>query len=387
MQRFYTYMPVKIHFGFDLLEDETLFDLPYFKALIMTDKSEGLKSQGYLDKLLSQLKKHNIKSLIFDQIDHPLNKETIRDATAMVRDFNCDMVLAFGGGKVIDAAKLTARFAREDFSLYEAWVKSGIKPPFEQKPLDLLVIPTNLNITSSINAKAFVHDAKNDRYHRFRDDSLYPWVSLIDPALFKTLDKMTIIPAVMDSLARAFEMIIDPQSIIHRMKSIEVMRLILDHIAGIQKSPIADQTLYQLTYAIYTLHHLDMPKTKFPLHQMSDTIEGIHEKLPHSIFLSYGFLPYIDHRLEAAKANDIEIIKRLFEATPYHSNNLYVAFKNLFEALNLPAFDFQSYGLDLALVSDYMVHLKSLFPQFDALKDDALYDIIEGTLLKGGESF
>lgn len=385
MQRFYQYMPIKIHFGFDLLEDETLFDMPYFKALIITSKDEALNDEPHLETLLKNLKKHQIKTLIFDWVPHPLNKETIEASSRMARDFNCDLIIAFGGGKVLDAAKLTARFAKEDFGLFDAWLKSGITPPFKHAPLGLVCVPRNLNFASSLNHKAFIHDKKHARFYRFKDDSLYPKVSLIDPGLFKTGDKTALIPSLMNTLVRAFKMIIHHKSLLHRMKSIEAMRLIIEHIAGLKKPQIEDKTLYYLSLAVFNLHHLNIAKTHLPLHQISDTIEGIHESLPHAVFLSYAFLPYLEYRLETAKPKDIDVIKRLFEHTPYFSNNLYVAFKNLFDALFLPAFNFKSYGIDLALVSDYMVHLKSVFPSFSTLKDEALYDIIEKTLLKGDD--
>jgi len=381
MRDFSYHMPVKNYFGQNNLEDASFFNLPYFKAMIVTDNDIGRKDDEPLEILTSHLEHHKIKYIVFDSITHPLKKDHILKGAETARDFNCDFILGFGGGKALDAAKLIARFAKEDTGLLNNWIKSRTVPYFQNRPLDTVLVPTTINLASAINNKAFLHHAPVEGYVRFRDDSLYPMMSVIDPTLFLTQDKNKIHHVLLSTLIRAFDMIVQDLSIMHRMRAFNALHLIVRNLSDIGDGPLNKVTIHKLAFAVYTLNDLHMPKTAFPLHQINDAIEGYHETLPHDSFTAFAMLPYLEHRLSGLSEDDAVAMRKSFVDTPYHSKNLNVAFKNFFNALSIDPVPFKKFGLDLALVSDYVVQVKTLYPSFSGLSNDAIYDIIEKTLL------
>lgn len=382
MQNFDYHMPVKVHFGNRITENEHHFNLPYYKALIVTNQAMSQKENGHLTTIIKNLETHQTKAIVYDEITRPLTKECVISGAEMARDFGCDVIIGLGGGKALDAAKLIARFVKEDFTLLDAWIKSRTVPPFDHEPMPSILIPTTLNLSSGLNHLAYIHLPGKAQFFRFKDESLYSKTTLIDPFLSATLDEQAFYPPLIDTLLRSVEILIEEKSLMHRMHALNAIELILKHTAYLEKRPPDQTVLYHLSYAVYTLSGIPIPKTILPLHQIGDTIEGYHEQLPHSVFTMQGFLPYLEYRIGKLQAHDESALLHIFKTTPYHSNNVMVAFKNFYSSLNIAFCDLNTFGVDLALVSDYIVHLKAVFPSFTALKDDELYTIIEETLLK-----
>ena len=382
MNEFRQYMPVDIHFGNGRMNDASLFNLPYHKALIVTGREALEGSQHAFNTLLKNLEANHIKYIIEDSVSHPLVKSEIVDATVRANDFNCDFVIAFGGGKALDAGKLVARFAKEDVTLLDAWMKSREVPPFDYDPMFLLSVPTSFNNASALNPKAFLYDLQNQRQIRLKHQSLFPKMALIDPPLTSTLPQDKRFDAIVDAFIRSIELIVSDRSIMHTTQAELTLELIVRNAAGLNKKHPDEAVLHALSYALMNLNRLYMPKPWFPLQQISDAIEGYHETLPHASFISMAALHYLPHRLINASDENMERIRDAFRGTPFESNNVAVAIDNFFRSLGNGPIDFRPYGLELALVSDYMVHLKTIYPDFDALGNDTLYEIIERTLIK-----
>ncbi len=374
--RFYQHLPVKTYLGFDLFSDQSLFELAYKKALIITNHKDK-----HVDSLKARLHDRQIETHVYDTFKKPLTKTGILKAASHAKALSCDFIIAYGNATTLDLAKGCARFAYEDEKLFDGWAQSGLTPPFKDQPLPLMMIPTSLNLASSINPKVFYHDEKNERFRRLKDDSLYPTMTLIDASLIKTKDLQESLYTLLDALMRSFEMTLKPEHFIEKEKGLYTFKTIVKEIKAFKQNPSDKHVRLRLLYALLKIHTLYQPKTKLPLHQLCDAIEGMHVNLPHRLFLARAIPFYIETLSTKLPNEALNRLNVLFEDSPYASKNIYASFKDFYDDLNLAWIDFEDYGVELALISDYIVHLKGIFYAFDALSDDALYDIIEQTLL------
>ena len=66
-----------------------------------------------------QLRLAGIESVVFDRIEANPLKSTVMAGAAAAREHGCDMIVALGGGSVMDAAKAIALMASNDGDLWD----------------------------------------------------------------------------------------------------------------------------------------------------------------------------------------------------------------------------------------------------------------------------
>src|SRR5690554_2940256 len=76
------------------------------KALVVSDSVVG--KLGYLDRVKATLAEVGIEMAIYDQVNEEPLTTHIADGTKVLKENNCDLVVAIGGGSPIDAAKAIA---------------------------------------------------------------------------------------------------------------------------------------------------------------------------------------------------------------------------------------------------------------------------------------
>ena len=88
-----------------VLDIKNILKMNYLKsALIVTDK--GIRNLGLVDSLEFDLKDNLITPTIFDNIVPNPTVQNIEDGVKTYTENNCDCIIAFGGGSVMDCAKM-----------------------------------------------------------------------------------------------------------------------------------------------------------------------------------------------------------------------------------------------------------------------------------------
>ena len=132
----------KIYFGDNALD--RLADLPYKKALIITDPF--VVKSGMLQMITYRLNDGYTEFDVFSDVvpDPPIEKISL-GVKAML-DYDPDVVIAIGGGSAIDSAKSIREFATRA----------------SQKEVALIAVPTTSGTGSEVTSFAVVSDPAND---------------------------------------------------------------------------------------------------------------------------------------------------------------------------------------------------------------------------------
>jgi alcohol dehydrogenase len=194
--------PTKIVFGlhsFDLIKKYVLGLNIKQNVLLVTGK-ESMKKFGYVDRLRRILFDRSIYH--YDQIPPNPTQENISEALRFVGNTNIELVIALGGGSVIDAGKTLAVLLKNPGSI-EEYLQG--KTHFSRRGLPFIAVPTTAGTASEVTCWATLWDMQNKKKYSLSHEWMFPQYAIIDPCL--TVHMSTFLTACtgMDALTHAIE--------------------------------------------------------------------------------------------------------------------------------------------------------------------------------------
>lgn len=169
------------------------------KLMIATD--DVLVSIGLLDKIKARLEELNIEYVIYDGIRPDPTFDQVKKGLEVLRDNNCEAILAVGGGSPIDASKAIAAGATNDKPLEKL---AGMFKVFKA-PLPLFAIPTTAGTGSEVTIASVVSDSKTHKKALILDPKLVPMMAALDGSLMLGLPPAVTAATGMDALTHAIE--------------------------------------------------------------------------------------------------------------------------------------------------------------------------------------
>lgn len=167
--------------------------------LIVTDKP--LRELGVLDGTLSALESHGVNARVYDGVLPDPTAQVVNDGLAMLREHNCEAVLAFGGGSSIDCAKVIA-LAGANNCAAEACLGAGkCKLP----ALPFFAVPTTAGTGSEGTCIAVISDNESHSKGGVIDPSIIPRAAALDPEIMRGLPAHITAATGMDALTHAIE--------------------------------------------------------------------------------------------------------------------------------------------------------------------------------------
>lgn len=187
MQNFQFSLPTRVTFGpgsVDVAGSEaaTLGS----RALVVTGKTFAHRS-GLISRLTDSLNHAGVRYTLFDGIDPNPRVETIDAAARLAREQESDLVIGFGGGSVLDAAKAIALAAVSQQSISRFTPDTaGTVLPIE-RALPIVQVPIVASTGSETNDTAMVFDEQTRTKAPIQSPHLQAKVAIIDPTLTFTV--------------------------------------------------------------------------------------------------------------------------------------------------------------------------------------------------------
>ena len=195
------FLPVNIQFGWNKVDNIADFAAPYGKkALIVTGRSSAKKS-GLYDRVVAKLDAAHIDHVLFDQVDANPLTTTALDGAALAKSESCDMVIAIGGGSIMDCAKGIAFMAVNDGDINDYIFNRK----FSDNALPLIVIPTTCGTGSEGNGFGVLTNPETGDKKSLRCNAIVPKVSIVDPAVMGTMPPHVLASVGFDALCHNIE--------------------------------------------------------------------------------------------------------------------------------------------------------------------------------------
>ena len=170
------------------------------KVLLVT--TPGFIRRGSLEKLFQTFERNKVECIVFSNVQPDPTTDCIEEAVDFYKKENCEVIVAVGGGSVIDCSKaLGARIARPQKSIMQM---QGLLKVMKRIP-DIYAVPTTAGTGSEATAGAVITDAKSHYKFTILDLCLVPRYAVLDPELTCPLPPAITAVTGMDALTHAVE--------------------------------------------------------------------------------------------------------------------------------------------------------------------------------------
>lgn len=283
--------PVELTFGagaFSTLSQST----KGCKAVLIT--TPGFSGRGVVD-LAKKILGHSLQ-FVYDGVSPNPTFANIKEAYNAFISIEYDVIIALGGGSVLDTSKAIAAVkASGSYSWLEDHLKSNALFPDAFFPKPIIAIPTTAGTGSEVTMWATVWDMEEKKKYSLSHPSLYPKRAILDPELTLTLKEKETVYSGLDALSHSIEAIWsknhNPISDIFALKAISA---VYDYLP-VLRNDLTNLELRSHLLCASLYAGLSFSNTKTALvHSISYPLTA-HFGLPHGLACALSLLPVMEY--------------------------------------------------------------------------------------------
>jgi alcohol dehydrogenase YqhD (iron-dependent ADH family) len=201
MQNFDFYAPARILFGKDTEKQIGELLKPHASKILLHYGGGSIKKSGLYDRVTASLKEAGVAYVELGGVKPNPRLSLVREGIALCKKENVELILAVGGGSVIDSSKAIAMGVYYGGDIWEVYEQG--------KDVDrALPVATVLTIPaagSESSGDTVITNEEKQLKYGYGSPKLRPLLSVMNPELFYTLPKNQIANGVADIMSHVFE--------------------------------------------------------------------------------------------------------------------------------------------------------------------------------------
>ena len=202
MDKFDYYIPTKIIFGSGRIDEVGPAVRHYGKKVLLASYDKKLlQNIGIYDRIINSLKAEGIKIVEFYGIKSNPVISHVNKGADLAKTEKVDVVLAVGGGSVIDESKVISAAALYDGDAWDFFNGNAEV----NKTLPLVTILTIPATSSEMNSGVVITDDKTMHKSGFFNPGFFPRISILDPSVTFSLSQELTAYAAADIISHLLE--------------------------------------------------------------------------------------------------------------------------------------------------------------------------------------
>jgi alcohol dehydrogenase class IV len=165
---------------------------------------------GRSASLIALLHEHGVATTTFHARGEP-TIALVEAGARVARDAPCDLVIALGGGSVIDAGKAIAALVTNRAAVRTYLEVVGNAQPLTEKPLPFVAIPTTAGTGAEVTRNAVLLAEEERVKVSLRSPLMLPAVALVDPELTYSVPPDVTAWTGLDALTQCLEPFVSPK--------------------------------------------------------------------------------------------------------------------------------------------------------------------------------
>ena len=276
-------MPKNTYFGVGAVKKvtEAVKSFNAFNVFIVTDR--GVINAGLVAPLIEELNSTATKTSIFDETEPEPTVESIEKALeAMEKAGDFDLLIAVGGGSVMDTAKCMNIVAMNGGSILD--YEDGLENPRPiRKLLPFIAVPTTAGTGSEASMWAVFTDTKRKLKTGAWDPKLIADVAILDSSMTKTMPPTLTATTGMDALTHAIEAYVSIYANpLTDAYSVQAIKLIAENLRTTVKDGENMEARANMILASFMAGSAFSNSSLGIVHTMAEAIGGFY-RIPHGI--------------------------------------------------------------------------------------------------------
>ena len=344
MQNFEFYAPTKMIFGKDthLKVGAILKDYGFHKILLHYGKG-SVKQSGLLTQVISSLNEAEIKFIELGGVEPNPKIELVRKGALICKEDGIELILAVGGGSVIDSSKAIAVACKVDFDPWKFFTK-------EETAKVSLPVGTILTLAASgseMSSSAVLTNEEKLLKRGFHSELNRPLFSILNPELTYTVSPYQtacgISDIMMHTLERYFSL--GQNTPLTDRISEGLLKSVIEAGETVMKKPNDYGARATLMWAASISHNdlTGLGRSSFmQCHQIEHELSGLYDIVSHGAGLCIIFPAWAKYVYQSAQSRFVQYAQRVWNIEANFENIADTALKGInatehyFESIGMP---------------------------------------------------
>ncbi len=351
MNDFVYYAPTKIFFGKDKHKDigKIIKDYGYNNIMLQYGQGSIKKSELY-DEVMTSLRECGINVVEMGGVEPNPKISFVREAVKVAKENKVQMILAVGGGSVLDSSKYTAAGACAEC---DPWDFPTRKTTVENA-LPVGCILTIAAAGSEMSSSAVITNMELNMKRGFNSDFNRCKFAIMNPELTYSVSPYQTACGVVDILAHTMERYFMPceeTDLTDRIAE-SVMKATITAGATLMKNPRDYEARANMMWAS-SLSHNDLTgcgrKNALPVHQLEHALSGEYDHIAHGAGLAVLFPAWARYIYKHNISRFAQFARRVWDCDEVNDEEAAIAgiekMAEYFKSLGMPS-RLADFGLD-----------------------------------------
>jgi alcohol dehydrogenase YqhD (iron-dependent ADH family) len=333
MNPFIFYNPTKLVFGKDQNESLVNEVNNYGNKVLLVYGGGSIKRNGLYDFVTSQLTKAGVQLTELAGVEPNPRLTTVSKGIELCRENDIELVLAVGGGSVIDASKAIAVGAKYEGDIWDIITK-------KVQPTDALPLGTVLTLAatgSEMNSGSVITNWEINEKLGWSSPLSFPKFSILDPKNTGSVPKDQTVYGIVDMMSHVIE------AYFHKAENTALQDRIMESIllTIMEKAPLLledleneehrETILYCGTMALNGITQMGL-RGDWATHNMEHAVSAIYD-IPHAGGLAILFPHWLRYTLDERISRHVQLATRVLGVDPIGKTDQEIALEGI-EALS-----------------------------------------------------
>jgi len=334
MENFKIDNPTVLHFGRNVVRDLGKTVEKYGRKVLLIYGGGSIKKNGIYEEVMGQLKQINAEVIEFRGIKPNPIVEDVNAAAEKGKQFQPDVILAVGGGSVIDSAKVISLAIPCEHSAWRIMINMA-KPT---TAIPLITVLTLAATGSEMNSIAVLQNVETHKKIPIRNDLIYPKHSFLDPQYTFSVPKDYTAYGIVDLITHAMEAWFGEGSATLSdrfvcsiiLEAMEYGPALLDDLNNYE---LRARIMYAATQALNGLTMYGRVSGEWGVHAIGHILSLLYD-IPHGATLSVAYPAWLKLMKDRIPQRILEFGKVVFNTST--AEKTISALENFFSSIEAP---------------------------------------------------
>lgn len=317
MLDFTYYAPTKVYFGKDKEKEIGKIINEYGYKTIMLQYGKGsIKMSGLYDVIIASCNEYGIKVVDMGGVEPNPKLSFVRDAVKIAKENAVEMILAAGGGSVLDSSKATAVGAVTDIDVWEFSTRRATP----QNALPIGCILTHSAAGSEMSSSCVITNMEENIKRGFNSEFNRCKFAICNPELTYTVSGFQTACGIVDIMSHTMERYFTqcpPTDLTDRIAE-SILKAVVNAGITVMKNPNDYEARATLMWAS-SLSHNDLTgcgrENALAVHQLEHALSGEYDFIAHGAGLAVLFPAWARYVYKAETSRFAQFARRVFDVT------------------------------------------------------------------------